>query len=77
MAVSQTEKNLSGLVPLRPVAISKDRLITFIKDDLGLKALNQIGSFQRRRGFTKNTNFINFYNERIYEILLHEFKKKV
>ncbi len=77
MAVSQTKKNLSGLMPVKPVAIPKHRLITFIKDDLSLKALNQIRSLQRRRDFTKNTDFINFYNERIDKILLHEFKKKV
>lgn len=73
MAVNQTKRNDSSSLP---VTISKDRILKFIKDDLSLKALNQIGSLQRRRDFTKNTNFINFYNERIDKILLHEFKKK-
>ena len=70
MSVSQTKrKNKNFLYETVP----KDSFIKFIKDDLGSKALNQIKSLVRRRDFTKKTNY---YNERIEEVLLHEFKKK-
>lgn len=61
MAVSQTKKK------------DKNSFIKFIKDDLSSKALNQIKSLVRRRDFTKR---IDYYNERIEEVLSHEFKKK-
>jgi len=70
MSASQTKrKDNSSLL----VTISKDRFIKFIKDDLSSKATNQIKSLVRRREFTKK---FDYYNERIREVLLHEFKKK-
>ncbi len=70
MSVSQPRrKDSSSLLGTIP----KDRFIKFIKDDLGLIATNQIKSLVRRREFTKK---IDYYNERIKEVLLHEFKKK-
>ncbi len=70
MSVSQPRrKDSSSLLGTIP----KDRFIKFIKDDLSSIALNQLDSLLRRREFTKKTNY---YNERIKEVLLHEFKKK-
>ncbi len=71
MSVSQTTRKDSRSL-LR--AIPKDRFIKFIKDDLGFIATNQIKSLVRRKEFTKK---IDYYNERIEEVLLHEFKKSV
>ena len=70
MSAAQTKRKDSSLPSGK---ISKDRLIKFINDDLGYNATNQIKSLVRRREFTKK---IEYYNERIKEVLLHEFKKK-
>ena len=69
MIVNQTKKKNSGSIPL---AIPKDRIIKFIKDDLSSKATNQINSLVRRREITEK---YDLYNEKIKEVFLHELKK--
>ena len=70
MSVNQTKRKESGSIPV--VAIQKDRIIKFIKDDLSSKAINQINSLVRRREITKK---YDLYNEKIKEVFLHELKK--
>ncbi len=70
MSASQTKRKNSNFLNEN---IPENRFIKFIKDDLGFLATNQIKSLVRRREFTKK---IDYYNERIKEVLLHEFKKK-
>ena len=71
MPVDQTKRKDSGSIPV-VVAISKDRIIKFIKDDFSFNAINQINSLIRRREYTKK---YDLYNEKIKEVFLHELKK--
>jgi len=69
MSANQAKRKDSGSIP---VAIPKDRIIKFIKDDLSSKAINQINSLVRRREITKK---FDLYNEKINEVFLDELKK--
>lgn len=71
MSVNLTKRKDSGSIPV-VVAIPKDKIIKFIKDDLSSKAINQINSLVRRREYTKK---YDLYNEKIKEVFLHELKK--
>jgi len=71
MSVDQTKRKDSGSVPV-VIAISKERIIKFIKDDLSSNAINQINSLVRRRKYSKK---YAFYNEKIKEVFLYELKK--
>ena len=73
MSISQAKKKDSGLIPV-VVAIPRNRVIKFIKDDLSSKAINQINSLVRRREYTKK---YDLYNEKIKEVFLHELKKGI
>jgi hypothetical protein len=70
MAVNQTRKKDNGSIPV-VVALPKDKILKFIKDDLSSKAINQINSLIRRRELTKK---YYLYNEKIKEVFLHELK---
>jgi hypothetical protein len=71
MSVGQTRKKDNSSIPV-VVALPKDKILKFIKDDLSSKAVNQINSLVRRREITKN---YDLYNEKIKEVFLHELKK--
>ena len=71
MSANQTKRKDSGSIPVA-VAMPKDRIIKFIKEDLSSKAINQINSLVRRREITKK---YDLYNEKIKEVFLHELKK--
>ena len=71
MSVDQTKRKESGSIPVI-VSIPKKIILKFIKDDLSLKAENQINSLFRRREITKK---YDLYNEKIKEVFLHESNK--